>query len=67
VPWFFRVIEQADGSWACRRGREELDRHAELDEAVSHASSLAAAHAPAEVMVHFFDGTMRYLPAAHDE
>ena len=53
---FFRVIEDDDGTWACRRGREELDRHVGFDEALDHVTKLASVHRPAEVFVHHFDG-----------
>jgi hypothetical protein len=53
---FFRAIEYDDGSWACRRGKSEFDRHARLQDALAHVSELAAAESPAEVFVHYLDG-----------
>lgn len=54
---YFRVI-QGDGSWMCRRGREEIDRHDSRQEAVDHMSELAAEHRPSEVFLHEGDGTV---------
>ena len=34
MGWFFRVIELADGRWACRHGRVEYDAHPELRHAI---------------------------------
>lgn len=59
---FFRIIESADGWWACRRGRTEVDRHAEIDEALRHITQIAAEHRPSQVWVHHLDG--RVLVAA---
>ena len=57
--WFFRVIETHAGEWACRRGRQHIDGHRELKEALAHITAIAAAHAPAEVFVHRIDGSVR--------
>ena len=54
--WFFRVIESPDGRWACRRGRAEVDRHPEVDEALRHIRQIAAEHRPSQVWVHHLDG-----------
>jgi len=59
VSWFLRVVEQPAGTWTCRFGREEFDRHPELEVALEHIRELAEAHAPAEVFVHHADGTVR--------
>lgn len=53
---YFRVIEQDTGSWACRRGRDDIDDHPTLQEAVDHMAALAAQHRPSEVLVHHRDG-----------
>jgi hypothetical protein len=63
VPWFFRLIEQVDGRWACRWGREEFDTHAELAEAVDHMRVLAAAAQPAELIVHRLGGQVERFGA----
>ena len=52
MAWFFRVIELADGRWACRHGREEYDAHAELRHAIEHMRALARAAGPAELFLH---------------
>ncbi len=53
---YFRVLERADGTWACRRGRKEIDHHQSRREAVDHMASVAAQHRPSEVVVHYSDG-----------
>lgn len=58
MVWYFRVVEADDGSLICRRGIEVLDRHGTLEEAVAHASELAAVSVPAQVVVHHRDGTV---------
>ncbi|HZV26693.1 MAG TPA: hypothetical protein VFG00_10415 [Acidothermaceae bacterium] len=63
MAWYFRVIELADGRWACRRGVEHYDSHTELQDAVAHLQSLAGDSAPAEMFVHRLDGTVERLGA----
>jgi hypothetical protein len=63
VAWFFHLIEQVDGRWACRRGLQEYDTHAELHDAVEHVRALAAAAQPAELFVHRLDGSVERLGA----
>lgn len=53
---FFRLIEHDDGWWACRRGREEIDRHPHQDQALDHMTELAASNRPSRVYVHNADG-----------
>jgi Uncharacterized protein conserved in bacteria (DUF2188) len=50
--FFFHVVEQEDGSWSCNRGREHFDAHAQLDDAIEHATVIAGEHKPSEVFVH---------------
>ena len=57
--YFFRVVEQEDGSWLCRRGREELDVHAQLDDAVDHTTGNAREDRPSQVIVHHRDGQVQ--------
>ena len=58
MAWFLRVVEQPVGTWTCRFGREVFDKHPEFEAALEHIRELAVAHAPAEVFVHFADGTV---------
>jgi hypothetical protein len=58
---FFRIIEDGDGWWACRRGRAEIDRHPGIDEALAHITQIAGQHRPSQVFIHHVDG--RVLPA----
>jgi hypothetical protein len=53
--YFFRAIERDDGTWACRRGRLELDKHGQLEEALAHLTSLADNARPTEIYVHHRD------------
>lgn len=61
VGWFLRVIELADGDWACRRGLAELDRHALLKDAVEHVTTLASRETRAELFLHHVDGTVERM------
>jgi hypothetical protein len=61
VAYFFRIVEQEDGSWTCRRGRVDLDRFEQLDDAIEHTTSIASEYAPAEVFVHHFDGRVQAI------
>ena len=63
MAWYFRVIELADGRWACQRGVEHYDIHTQLYNAVGHLRSLAADSRPAELFVHRLDGTVEHLGA----
>jgi hypothetical protein len=59
VAKFFRVVEQEDGSWLCRHGREEFDFHAQLDDAVEHTTDIASEDTPSQVFVHRLDGRVQ--------
>jgi hypothetical protein len=61
MAWFFRVIEQDDGRWACRHGRQVFDTHLLLDEAIEHIRALAARQLPAQLFLHRRDGTIEGL------
>jgi hypothetical protein len=52
---FFRMIECEDGTWACRHGRDELDRHDDRDEALKHISRVASERRPARIFLHRLD------------
>jgi hypothetical protein len=56
MPWFFRVIELADGRWVCRRGSTEIDGHPLLRDAVEHIATLASRELHAELFLHRLDG-----------
>ena len=53
---FFRVIEQDDGTWACRHGFRGLDRHDTQDAAVVHITELADKQRPIRIYLHHLDG-----------
>lgn len=57
--WFFRVIEHDDGTWTCRAGRQDIDQHASLREAMTHILTVADENRPSEVFVHHADGRVR--------
>jgi hypothetical protein len=61
VAWYFRVIELADGRWACRHGLKEYDTHAELRHAVELLHALARAAGPAELFLHRLDGRVERM------
>lgn len=52
---FFRILEHEDGSWWYRRGREDLKRFWQLDDAIDYVTNVARAHRPSEVLVHRLD------------
>ena len=54
--YFFRVVEQEDGSWLCRRGREDFDTHGQRDDAIEHTTVIASEYPPSQVFVHHLDG-----------
>ena len=56
--FFFRVVEQADGLWSCRRGREDFCSCDQLDDAIAHTTDFAREHLPSEVVVHHLDGSV---------
>jgi hypothetical protein len=59
--YFFRVVEQEDGSWSCRRGREEFDCHDQLGDAIEHTTGIASEYRPSEVFVHHLDGQVQTI------
>jgi hypothetical protein len=61
ATFFFRVVEKEDGSWLCRRGREEFDVHAQLDDAIEHTTGLAREDPPSQVFVHRLDGQVETI------
>jgi hypothetical protein len=58
---FFRVIEQGDGRWACRRGGQEYDTHATVNPAIAHIRALAADQVLAELFLHRIDGSVERI------
>src|SRR5215467_1027042 len=62
---FFRVVDLADGRWACRQGRYEHDTHDDQCDAVAHIRQLAAAEVEeTEIFLHHRDGAVDRLAAA---
>jgi hypothetical protein len=61
VAYFFRVVEQDDGWWSCRRGREDFDCFDQLEDAVEHTADFAREQAPSEVFVHHLDGRVQSI------
>jgi hypothetical protein len=59
--YFFHVVEQRDGSWSCRRGREDFDFRAQLDDAIEQTEGVASEHPPSEVFVHRLDGQVQSI------
>lgn len=58
MAWHLRVIELADGTWACRWSSTEFDRHENLDEAIAHLHTLSAEVGPSELYVHYLNGVI---------
>jgi hypothetical protein len=61
MAWFFRVIEQHDGRWACRRGSQEYDTHDTVNPAIDHIRALAADQIAAELFLHRIDGSIERI------
>jgi hypothetical protein len=59
MAWYFRILEREDGSWSCAWGPQTFDSHQALADAVEHCSALAAAHRPAQVLMHPLDGDVQ--------
>lgn len=66
VAYFFRVVEGEDGSWSCRRGREDFDYHAALEDAIDHTTTIASEYLPSELFLHHLDGRMQASPPSTD-
>ncbi len=60
---YFRIIEQDDGRWACRRGLAQLDVHHQMDAALAHITELAGGERPSAVFAHYLDGQVRRMAA----
>lgn len=54
--WFFRLIEQDDGSWHFYRGLSLQSRHTTLDDARTRAVTMAEDYRPSTVFSHHLDG-----------
>jgi hypothetical protein len=59
--YFFHVVEQQDGSWSCRRGREDFGWFDALDDAIEHTVDVAGKYTPSEVLVHRLDGQVQSI------
>lgn len=59
--WHYRVIEQSNGTWACRHGSETFDHHPSRQQAIEHTLELAAAHRPATIYQHRLFGQPRII------
>jgi hypothetical protein len=61
--FLFRVVEQTDGSWWYRRGREDIKWFGNFEEAIQHATDVASEHRPSEVLAHHLDGRAEVVAA----
>ena len=61
MAWFFHIIEQNDGRWACCYGWHEHDTHARPQDALAHATQLTTAQRPVEIHLHRQDGTVETM------
>ncbi|SDO88534.1 hypothetical protein SAMN04515671_2236 [Nakamurella panacisegetis] len=61
MAWFFRVMEQGDGTWACRHGQTVFDAHEALSPALTHIAELARGSGPARIFLHSLDGDVQEL------
>lgn len=59
MPWFLHVTEGEDGGWTCSHGRERIDTHAELAEALAHLTAYASTlEGLARIVIHKLDGAI---------
>jgi hypothetical protein len=66
MSWFLRAVEQHDGRWTCRFGREELGTHPTLPVALHHLVEIAIELGGRENFdfhLHHLDGTFEHRPA----
>jgi hypothetical protein len=61
VAWFYRAVEQADGSWSCQRDLAPIDEHATINDALAHLFKLAEEDAPAYLYAHWLDGRVQQM------
>ena len=64
MNWFLRAIEQTDGEWTCSHGRTIFDQHDGLPEALEHLHAIAETIRPAELYIHWRDGTVQNIGPA---
>jgi hypothetical protein len=65
MVWFFRVVALEEGTWQCSWGPQTFDSHGSAADAVAHCSAIAAAHRPAEVLLHALDGSVQSVAIIH--
>ncbi|MGC4109439.1 MAG: hypothetical protein QM747_03225 [Nocardioides sp.] len=59
---FLRAFEEPEGTWTCRQGRQVLDAHPALHEAVTHLRELAEAlEGPVLLIAHRLDGRIEHV------
>lgn len=56
--WYFRVVEGSAGRWTCRCGRQEVDDHGSLPDALAHISDVAAGQRPSQLFIHHANGAV---------
>jgi len=56
--WFFRVIEQDDGSWQFFRGLSLQSRHTTYEDATRRAMAMAEDYRPSTVFAHYRGGSV---------
>jgi hypothetical protein len=61
VAYFFRIVEQDDGSWLGRRGQVVFKRFGELDDAIEHVTGIARENPSSKVLVHHIDGRVHSI------
>lgn len=65
MSWLLHVTEGEDGSWFCSHGHHRFDAHEELDDALAHLGTYAAAlGGAARVIIHRLDGGVEELGVA---
>jgi len=65
--WFFRLIEQDDGSWSFFRGLSLQSRHTTLEDAKTRAFAMAEDFLPSTVFAHYRDGRIATIATFDEE
>ena len=67
MAWFLHVTEGEDGRWTCSHGREALDAHAELSEALTHLKVYASTvEGRSRIVIHTLDGAIQIVQPGRD-
>lgn len=65
MAWYYRAIEDTEGSWTCRHGLQDYDSHPSAEDALEHLlRALAPADEPVVLCIHPLHGRPRQVPVS---